>query len=69
MNDPANLPDAFLKHTMRGGIGDHQSRQAVPVFIGLRRKIGNVNVAMLVAGDRHHLEPCDDCAGGVGPMR
>ena len=49
----ADLDNGLLEHAMGGGIGDHQRRQIVGVGRGLRAQVGEVDVAVLVAG--HHL--------------
>ena len=65
----ADLDDGFLEHAMGGGIGDHQRRQIVGVGLGLGAQVGEVDVAVLVAGHHLHRHPGHDGARRVGAMR
>jgi hypothetical protein len=69
MNDLADLADGCFENAMRGWIGDHQRSQVVLVRVGFGAEIGEIDIAILQAGDWHNLEAGHDGAGRVGPMR
>ena len=69
VDDVADFPDGFLEHAMSGGVGDHQGGEIVAMGPGLGLEIGDVDVAVVVTGDRHDLEAGADGARRVGAMR
>ena len=69
VNDFADVLDGFLKHTVRGRIGDHQARQILLVRLRFGAEVRHVNVAVLVARDGDDFQPGHDGAGGVGSVR
>ena len=68
VDDFADLADRLLEHAMRGGIRNHQGRQIGFVGLGLSAQVGEVNVALVVAGDGDDLQAGHDGAGGVGAV-
>ena len=68
VNDPADFLDALFKYPVGGRIGNHQCCQPLFVLGGFRLQIVEVDVAMLVAFDDHHLHAGHDCAGRVGAV-
>ena len=69
MDHRADLDDGFLEHAMRGGVGDHQRRQVLRMGLGLGAQVGEVDVAIVVAGDHLHRHPGHHGARRVGAMR
>ena len=69
MDNFANLPDRFLKHAVRGRIGDHQAGKVFFMRLGLGAQLGHVNVAVLIAGDSDDFQPGHDGAGRVRAVR
>ena len=61
----ADTANSRLKHAVGGGIGDHQRRQLLGVGSGLGLQVGEINVAGLIAGHRHHLQAGHHGAGWV----
>ena len=60
VDDGADFLDGFLKDAVRGGIGDHDAGE---FFFRARRlfaEIGEVDVALVVAGDGDDFEGGDD---------
>ena len=60
---------ACLEHAVGRRIGDHQRGQPVGVFLRLRAQIRQIDVAVAVAADDHHLQPGHRRAGGIGAVR
>ena len=56
VDDGADLADRLLEDAVRRGVGHHQRAERVRVLRGLRAQVGDVDVAVRVAGDRHDLE-------------
>ena len=65
MNEGANGGNLGFKHPVGGGVGDHQRRQVVAVLLSLSPQVGQVNIAILVAGYGHHRHPRHHSAGRV----
>ena len=68
VDDFADLLDGFLEHAVGGGVGDHQRGQVGLVRLGLGPQVGDVDVALLVAGHGDDFQPRHDGAGGVGAV-
>ena len=68
MDDLADLPNGLLEHAMRGRIRHHQGGQVVLVRLGFGPQIGDIDVALAVAGDRHDFQAGHHSAGGIGAM-
>ena len=64
----ANLLDRFLENSVGRGIGDHQGGQFGFVCFRFGAQIGNVNIALLIAGNRHYAKTGHDCAGRIGSV-
>ena len=64
----ANLDDGFLEHAVGGGVGDHQRGQIVGVGLGFRAQVGEVDVAVLVAGHHLHGHPGHHRARRIGAV-
>ena len=57
-----------LESAVRGGIGDHRAGEIVGVFVGLRAQVGDVDIAVGVAGDGDDLHAGHDRAGRIGAV-
>ena len=68
VDDVADVFDAGFEHAVRAGVGDHDGGEIFLVLFGFFRQVGDVDIAMIVAGDRHHFQPGDDGAGGIGAV-
>ena len=68
VNHLADLDDGFLEHAVGRGIGDHQRRQVLRMGLGLGLKIGEIDVAVLVAGDHLHRHPGHHGARRIGAV-
>ena len=55
VHDLANTLDAFLEDAVRRRIGDHDRRELARVRGGLRLEVGQVDVAVRIAADDHHV--------------
>ena len=66
--DLRHLFDAALEDTVRGGVGDHESRQPLLMFFGQAGQRVHVDVTPLVTIDHHHLHAGHHRAGGVGAV-
>ena len=69
VDDFANLADGFLEHAMRAGIRHHEARQFTFVRLGFGAEIGDVNVAVRIAGDGDDFHAGHDRAGGIRAVR
>ena len=69
VDDVANLLDALLEHSVRGGIRHHQAGEVVAVRFGFGAQVRDVDVALLIAGDGDDAEPGHGGAGGIGAVR
>ena len=65
VDDGADLADARLEHAVGRGIGHHQRRQVLCVFLGLGAQVGQVDVAGLVAGHGDDAHARHDRGRGV----
>ncbi len=68
VDDLADFPDAGLEDAVGRGIGDHEAAEIIRVFGGLGAEVGEIDVAVLVAGDGDDGEAGHDGAGGVGAV-
>ena len=68
VHDLADSLHLLLEDAVGRRVGDHQGGQAVLVLVRLLLEIGEVHVALLVAGDHHDLEADHDRGGGVGAV-
>ncbi len=68
VDDAADFLDGFFEDAVGGGIGDHERGEFVSVGFGLGLEVGDVDVALLVAGDGDDLHAGHDGAGGVGAV-
>src|SRR5262249_34721822 len=69
VNDLADFLDAFFKHAVRAGVGDHQAREVLRVLRGLHLQVRNLHVALVIAGDRDDLHAGYHRRGRVGAVR
>ena len=69
VNHLRHLEDRALKHPVGGRVGDHQGPEVFAVLLGLGAQVVDVDVAVLVASDHHHLHARHDGAGRVGAVR
>ena len=68
MHQGADLDDGSFKYPMGGGVGDHQGGQVVGVQSRLGCQVGQIDIALVIAGHRHHLQAGHHGAGGVGAV-
>jgi len=68
MHDGADLLDTLFEYAVGGGIGGHQAGEIVLMRIGLLAQVGEIDIALGVAGDHHDLEAGHHRAGGIGAM-
>ena len=52
VDDAADLADRLLEDAVGRGVGDHERAEGRRVLLGLRPQVGDVDVAVRVAGDR-----------------
>ena len=64
----ADVADAGFEHAVGGRVGHHQAGQRVAVGFDLRVQVGHVDVALLVAGHHHDLQPGQLGRGRVGAV-
>ena len=69
VNDPGNLANAFLVHTVGAGVGHHQAGKITLVCFCFFTQIGYVNVALLVAFHQHNFHAAHRGGSGVSAMR
>ena len=65
MDDVAELSDGLFIDAVRGGVGDHDAGEAVPVGFCLGFEVVHVDVARFVAFDGDHLETGHGGGSGV----
>ncbi len=68
MHHRTDLTDPWLEDTVRGGVGHHQSGETVAELLSPGRQIIQIDVPLVIAGHRHHLQARHHGAGGVGAM-
>ena len=68
VHDRADLPHVLLEHAVGRGIRDHERAEGRLVRFGLLAEIGEVHVAPVVAGHRHHAKARGDGARRVGAV-
>ena len=68
MHQGADGLDRRFKHPMGGGIGDHQGGQLAGMGAGLGLQVGQINVALVIAGHGHHLQSGHHGTGRVGAV-
>ena len=68
MHDLADLGDGRLEHAVGRGVGDHQRSQVVLVLLGLRAQVGEIHIAVAIAGHRHDAHPGHHGRSRVGPV-
>ena len=69
VNHLRHFKDRTLKHPVGGRVGDHQGPEVLAVLLGFGAQVVDVDVAVLVASDHHHLHARHDGAGWVGAVR
>ena len=69
VDERTDLLDRFLKHAMRGWIGDHQRSEVVLVLGDLRFEVCDIDIADLVRRDNNNVHARHNRTGGVGAMR
>ena len=65
----ADLADLGLEHPVRRRVGDHDRGEPLGVLVDLGAQVGEVDVAVLVAGHDDDPHAGHDRAGGVGAVR
>ncbi len=69
VDDAADVLDGFFEDAVGGGIGDHDAGEVLAVLRGLFFEVGDVDVALRIAGDGDDFEAGGDGGGGVCSMR
>ena len=69
MHGLTDFPNARLEHAVGGGVGHHERGKAITVLSRLLLEIDDIDVAGLIAANRHDFKTGHDRAGGIGPMR
>src|SRR5690606_20293487 len=65
VDDAADVAYRGFEYAVRGWIRDHQRGEALGVRVGLGLEVGEIDVALFVAGDGHDLHARHRGAGGV----
>ena len=68
VDDGADFHDGFLEHAVRRGVGDHQAGEPGRVLFGLGLEVGDIDVAVFVAGDGDDVETAHLRRGRVGAV-
>ena len=68
VDDAADVADLLLEHAVGGRIGDHDGGELVGMLLRLCLQIGDVHIAVVAAGDHHHLEARHDGGGRIGAV-
>ena len=66
--DVAQLPDLGLEDAVGGGVGDHDGGEVVPVLLGLRPQVVQIDVAVVVALHHHDFHAGHHRAGRIGTV-
>ena len=68
MDCGADVFDRGFEDAMRGWVGDHQRGEVVRVGGDFRGEIGDIDVAVGIAGDGDDFEAAHGSAGGIGTV-
>ena len=68
MNDPANILHLFFEHAVCRRIRDHQCRKRFPILLCFFREIGQIDIALAIAFNNHHLHATHMCRSRIGAM-
>ncbi|CAB4874657.1 unannotated protein [freshwater metagenome] len=68
MNGSRDFANSVLVHAVGRGVGDHQSRQIVPVLGNLGSKIVNVDITVVTARHDNDLHSGEDGGGRVSAV-
>ena len=69
MDDGGDLLDARFEHPVRGRIRDHQCTQRGGVLLRFRPQIFDIDIAVRIGLDHHHVEAGHHCTGWIGAVR
>ena len=69
VHDVADIADSNLEHAMRRWICDHDRGEIGAMRLGLGAKVGEIDVALVVAGDDYDPHAGHMRGRGVGPVR
>ena len=69
VDDGAEFADVALEDAVRRGVGDHDGGEAVGVFFGFEDEVGDVDVAVFVAGDDDDFHAGERRRCRVGAVR
>jgi hypothetical protein len=69
MNDLTDAPYVCLEDTVRRGVGQHERGQPITMLSGLGFKIGDIHVALSIAGDRHNRHTHHRRTGRIRAVR
>ena len=65
VDDLADVANALLEDAVGGRVGDHEGGKRLAVLVGLGPEVGEVHVAIGIAGHRDDLHARHDGTGGV----
>ncbi len=65
VNDLTDLAHRLFEHTVGGRVGNHQCPEGIGVLLRLRTQVGDIDIAVRVAVNDHHLHPRHLGAGGI----
>ncbi|CCK15585.1 hypothetical protein BN136_1595 [Cronobacter universalis NCTC 9529] len=57
MHDVTHFADGFFIHSVGGRVGDHDAGELIARRFGFGTQIGEIDIALLITGDHHHLHP------------
>src|SRR6185312_10044957 len=63
-----DLPHLGLEYAVSRGVRDHDAGEFVLVLRGLGLEVGQVHVAVIVAGNHHHAHAGHVGRGGIGAV-
>ena len=69
VNNLTRLLHPLFVHAMCRRVGDHERGEVVAIRFGLCLQVGNIDIAVVVAGHQHNLHADHLRAGGISPMR
>ena len=69
VNNLTRLLHPLFVHAMCRRVGDHERGEIIAVRFGLCLQVGDIDIAVVVAGYQHNLHADHLRAGGISPMR
>ncbi len=68
MHEVADLTHSRFEDAVGRWICDHERSQPIARSLTFRAEVGDIDVALAVAGNDHHIHSCHDCTRGVGAV-